>query len=65
MLIDVCRWMFTGANAATDKQTLRLADERVAQIKEPAALTGQVDRKAAGFSLGVGSGWKYVPERVS
>lgn len=34
------------------------AAEEKAQIREPAPLNGQLDKRAAGFALGVGSGWR-------
>jgi uncharacterized membrane protein YgcG len=38
-------------------EAIKMAEEK-AQIREPGALSGQVERRAAGFALGVGSGWK-------
>lgn len=38
-------------------EAMRMTEEK-AQIREPGALSGQIERRAAGFALGVGSGWK-------
>jgi hypothetical protein len=38
-------------------EAMRMTEEK-AQIREPGALSGQIERRGAGFALGVGSGWK-------
>ncbi len=46
-----------GTSQRLSTEAMKLAEEK-AQVREPAPLFGQLERRAAGFALGVGSGWK-------